>query len=244
MTSFRLSAAGASDVGRRRAANEDAFAIVEPRRLFIVSDGMGSHNAGAVAARVVTGVLPLLVQSPTTAEDLCTAIAELSERLRSESTGHPGLHGMGATVVVALCAERSALIGHLGDSRAYLFRNGQLARLTEDHSVVGILIRMGEIDSMNAADHPAHGQISRFVGMEPPALPEVRAIELAAGDRLLLCTDGLTGMLADVALAAMLAEARPPDACCAALIDAANAAGGEDNITAVVVDVAEGEPVP
>ena len=143
---------------------------------------------------------------------------------------------MGATVVMALVQDDRAFIAHMGDSRAYLLRRGKLRPLTDDHSIVGILLRTGEIRPEEAEHHPARGQLSRYVGMEDEVYPDVRTVRLASGDRLLLCTDGLTGMVPDDTIMGLLAVSEEPQVACDHLVEAANAAGGKDNITAVIVD--------
>ncbi|MDI7278161.1 MAG: SpoIIE family protein phosphatase, partial [Anaerolineae bacterium] len=142
----------------------------------------------------------------------------------------------GATVAAAWLRGGQAHLAHMGDSRIYLYRQGRLSQQTEDHSVVALLLRSGEITPEEARRHPARHQITRHVGMEGEVYADVRTIQLEPGDRLLLCTDGLTGPLDDERVAALLAEHGDPEAACRALVAAANAAGGADNITALVVD--------
>ena len=178
---------GAStDPGRVRSVNQDSFFADPGRGLFIVSDGMGGEQAGALASEVVVKVLPAIIEQrlgqlksnppPTIRTQLRRAICDLSHRLRTESAAQIGLIGMGATAVVALLGRRSVHLAHLGDSRAYIFRQGRLVQLTHDHSVVGILLRQGEITHQQARSHPAQGRLSRFVGMEDEALPDVKTM--------------------------------------------------------------------
>ena len=250
--SVALRAACASDVGRARTSNEDACLIKPRQGLFIVSDGLGGEQAGALASKIVVSVLPGLVKKRLGNVDrpddeavcvaLRDAILELSQRLRAESEGKMGLRGMGATVVLTLVTtppsspSRRAYIAHMGDSRAYLMRDGRLEQLTDDHSVVGIMLRHGDITPKEAEDHPAKGRLSRYVGMGGEVFADVQTIGLEKGDRLLLCTDGLTEMVSDNAINDLLSDNAGGQSACDALIDAANAAGGEDNITAVVID--------
>jgi protein phosphatase len=220
--------------------------------LYIVADGMGGALAGALAAQVVAEALAALLRrrmvgvsdltAPDAGERLLAAVAELSAQVRKESRGQPGLDGMGATVVVALVRAGQALIAHLGDSRAYRWRPGSLEPLTRDHSLLQLLLDCGEITPHEAAEHPARGQLTRYVGMEEEALPEARALTLDSGDRLLLCSDGLTGMLSDRELLAILNEDLALDQACHRLVAAANAAGGVDNVTALLVEVPGGPP--
>jgi protein phosphatase len=178
--------------------------------------------------------------SATARERLLAALVELSTQLRQESQDQPGLEGMGATVVLALIREGQALISHLGDSRAYLVRQQKLEPLTRDHSLVQLLLDCGEITAAEAAHHPARGQLTRYVGMKGEALPDVRSLKLCAGDRLLLCSDGLTGMLGADEILAILDQEPVPQAACQRLVTAANAAGGQDNITALAVSISGG----
>jgi len=143
---------------------------------------------------------------------------------------------MGATAVVALVRDGAALIAHIGDSRAYQWRAGRRLRLlTGDHSLAQVLIDAREINKLEAAAHPGRAQLTRHVGMDGEALPDTRRITLQPGDRLLLCTDGLTGVLADARLQTMLAQHPDPHSACRALVDAAQDAGAGDDVTALVV---------
>ncbi len=239
-------AACATDMGQGRDTNEDRCSISPELDLFIVSDGMGGQQAGEVASEAVVSLLPTLLRrrlagtpalrSRVAELVLREAILDLSRRLRAEAAGRPGLRGLGATVAVVWLRQQLAHLAHMGDSRIYLYRQERLAQATEDHSVVALLLRSGEISPEQASHHPARNQLTRYVGMEGEVYADVRTIQLEPGDRLLLCTDGLTGPLADERIAAVLAERTEPEAACQALVAAANAAGGPDNITALVVD--------
>jgi len=241
-----VQAACASDRGRVRQRNEDRYLIDPARQLFIVSDGMGGHLAGELAATAVITILPPLLEqqmgrSPPSSTEaieraLREALIELSLRLHAESTGRAGLQGMGATVALAWLRGSLVHLAHLGDSRIYLFRQERLAQLTEDHSVIALLLRYGEITPEQARTHPARGQLSRYVGMQGEVSPDVQAVPLQHGDRLLLCTDGLTNMLPDAQIGHLLRINAEPEAACQALVHAACAAGGTDNITAMVVN--------
>jgi len=247
-----LTAAGLTDTGKTRPGNEDAFVLVPDKGLYIVADGMGSHNAGALASKIVVETLPKMIEqrldgvSSSDTEGISSLLQEtlvsLSQRIWKESASKPDLAGMGATVVVANVHADCVFIAHMGDSRAYLLRDGGLRQLTEDHSVIGILLRGGEITAEEAEHHPARGRVSRYIGMEAEVYPDVQWHRAEAGDRLLLCTDGLTGMVSDSAIGEVLSEFPDPERACRALVDAANASGGKDNITALIVDWTDRDP--
>ena len=202
-----ISYAGLSDVGRVRAENEDHWFADPEQGLYLVADGIGGAAAGGLASQIVAEVLPRLLHNrlngtedmagPDIANRVSAALVELSERLRQESRSALGLKGMGSTVVLALVRDRQTVVAHMGDSRAYLLKAGRLEQLTKDHTIVQLLVNRGEIAPEEAVNHPAHGQLTRFVGMGTGAIPETKCIELTASDRLLLCSDGLTGMVSD-----------------------------------------------
>ncbi|MBF0606617.1 MAG: Stp1/IreP family PP2C-type Ser/Thr phosphatase [Candidatus Magnetobacterium sp. LHC-1] len=241
-----ISYAGLTDKGRIRKRNEDNWSVDPEKGVYIVSDGMGGHAAGDLASRLVVEMLPILLNkrmkdvtalnSAKATEQLNVALTELNEQVRSVSKSKPGLSGMGATVVLLLVRDMTALLAHMGDSRAYLLRNGKFKQMTMDHSVIQVLINSGEITPEEASTHPARGKITRCIGMAGDALPETMLLELKPGDRILLCSDGLTGMLTDNTIMDIISEYRDNKAACQALIDSANNAGGLDNITVVLVD--------
>lgn len=240
-----LAAGSASDTGKVRDQNEDSFFVDVEVGLFIVSDGMGGAQAGALASEIVVKALPPMIQDQITKltnptnkairRSLKDAIVELSKRLHNESVDQIDLKGMGATVVLAMVYESNVHIAHMGDSRAYLLRQGRLEQLTQDHSIVGILLRLGDITPEEAEIHPARGRLSRFVGMEGEVYSDVLTLALRAEDRLLLCSDGLSGMVTNRAIADVLMKHPDPQIACEALVDAANSAGGKDNVTVVII---------
>ena len=239
--------AGASEQGRERAHNEDRWSADDDLGLYVVSDGMGGGPAGELASEIVVRALPALfaerfdpgvraIRARGATAVMQAALAQLSRQLRDGSRARPGLAGMGATAVVALVRDGAALIAHIGDSRAYQWRAGRRLRLlTGDHSLAQVLIDAGEITRLQAAAHPGRAQLTRHVGMDGEALPDTRRITLQPGDRLLLCTDGLTGVLADARLQTMLDQHHDPHSACRALVDAAQDAGSGDDVTALVV---------
>lgn len=251
---FRLRAFGISAAGRVREANEDAFYVSEPQGLFIVSDGMGGVRAGSLASAMIVQALPLQVSAERLARDVDalvsaqTAVAEglvraiglVNDMLLDKTRDYPEVKGLGATVVVGVYAEDGVLvIANLGDSRAYLMRHGYLERLTADHNVAEMLFQAGHISRRQRHRHPSRHLLTRHIGMEDCPAADVALLSLRPGDRILLCTDGLTGMLKDREIGTILWETEEREAACQLLLDRANEAGGSDNITAVIVDVDE-----
>ena len=239
---------GLTHPGRVRPKNEDDWFADPEQGLFIVSDGLGGRPAGALAARLVVEVLPQMIRQRMqgwrkisaikATENLKGILRELSAQMRRRTEGQPGFEGMGATVVLALIRGTRAWIAHIGDSRLYLFRKRRLKQLTQDHTIVRLLVEAGDISEEEALTHPARHLLSRCVGMTGDPLPEARCIVLETGDRLLLCSDGLTRMLTDQKLASLLGKGKSLPLICDSLIAAANDAGGRDNITAVLVSPA------
>jgi protein phosphatase len=247
---FALQAAGLTDVGCVRERNEDAFLADAEGGIFIVADGMGGRRGGDVAARLAVesiqefirgrfeaGSVPPLADISGVLGMLEDAVMAASGAIRNEGGRNMEHFGMGAAVVAALVVGSHVHVAHMGDSRAYLSRRGGFEQLSQDHSIVGALLRHGEISPAEAENHPARGRLSRFVGMESFMGPAMRAVELSSGDRLMLCTDGLWGMVGDMEMAGILSRSNDCEVTCRALIEAGRAAGGEDNLTAVVVDV-------
>jgi len=241
--------AAITDKGKVRTNNEDAFAVVPDQGIYLVSDGMGGEMAGELASRIVAEALPkCLVNILEDLADVSTrdfmdrvkiSIEHLSDCVRKESQGKPGLNGMGATVVLAVIREGKCLIAHMGDSRAYLVRDGKIEQLTIDHSVVQFLLDAGEISKEEADCHPARGQLLRCVGMRMRPVAELKPMELKPKDKILLCSDGLTDMLEDDEIRDLMKSAKTPKSSCRALVNAANAKGGADNITSMVIHIAK-----
>jgi PPM family protein phosphatase len=240
---WHLDSAGLTDVGCVRERNEDAFCVDCGNGLFAVADGMGGHPGGDVASQMAMDALRAFaeqgVRQGANAElaALEDALLGASRAIRAEGRRRLELLGMGTTVAAVWLRGGHAHVAHLGDSRVYLARGRKLVRLTRDHSVVELLLQHGEISRADAARHPARGRLSRFAGMEPLSDPDGTTVDVRAGDRLLLCTDGLWGMVGDRQMRAILAERADAESACRALVDAGLAAGGADNLTAVVVDV-------
>jgi PPM family protein phosphatase len=236
---------GLTDTGRVRRQNEDNWTADVEQGLYIVADGMGGEFAGALASKAVIATLPELVRQSFAGMDglprfragrqMAKAIATLSTQLRRQTQNEPGMTGMGSTVVCALVRGAQALVAHMGDSRAYGLRSGRLKQITRDHTLVQLLLDSGEITPEEAVDHPSRGQLTRNVGMEGEPLPQVRMLMFKPGDLLLLCTDGLTGMISDQQIRSILRKPASLESRCQSLVDSANQAGGEDNITVLLL---------
>jgi serine/threonine protein phosphatase PrpC len=226
-----------TDVGKKRANNEDAFYINETRGIFAIADGMGGHKAGEVASRLAIEEISTQLEglkAATALDDLRRAIELANRTIFLASQADPSLENMGTTVVVAAVEDGRLLLAHVGDSRAYLFSDSGLARITADHSFVYEMIREGEITEEEARAHPMRGVLLRALGMYDDV--EIEARELPyRGELLLLCTDGLTDMLRDKEIEKLLVK--PPNASevCDFLVAKANEAGGRDNITVITV---------
>ena len=242
---MRLSSFAGSDVGRMRSGNEDSYFC--GRTVFAVADGLGGHQGGEVASAAAVEPLAALdgrefPDPGEAAEALATAIREANQAILDRAAGDPSLYGMGTTVTAAAVAGDGQIqLAHVGDSRAYRLREGTLDQLTTDHTVVGELVRRGRLTPDQAATHPERSILTRAVGLDPRVpvdLPD--PLELQAGDQYLLCSDGLTEAVGDDRIAELLSAAPDGQAACRSLIDAANAAGGPDNITVVLVRVDQG----
>jgi protein phosphatase len=230
-----------SDTGRQRVANEDSYYASAP--LFAVADGMGGAQAGEVASKIAAESFEPAVRGPESPEAYLRSIAEdANQRIHSLAQHDSSRSGMGTTLTAALVEGDEVSLAHVGDSRAYLWRDGALRLLTSDHSLVEELRRQGRISDEQAEDHPQRSIITRALGPESEVQVDTLSFSARPGDVFLLCSDGLTTMVKDDAIAAILAEAPTLDAAVEALIGAANEAGGRDNITVVSfrVDDAEG----
>jgi len=239
---MRLSSFAGTDVGRTRSGNEDSYFC--GRTVFAVADGLGGHQGGEVASAAAVAPLAALdgreLTDPTeAAEALTAAIREANAAIIDQAAGDPGLWGMGTTVTAAaLAGDRHLQLAHVGDSRAYLLRDGSFGQVTTDHTVVGELVRRGRLTPAQAAVHPERSILTRAVGLDPSIPVDTPdPLELAPGDQVLLCSDGLTEVVPDATIAELLSGEGEGEAACGSLIDAANAAGGPDNITVVLLRV-------
>ncbi len=230
--------AALSDAGRRRRRNEDSFVREPP--LFAVADGMGGALAGEIASRLAAAALEEAVHAGPPI-DVVAAIREGNRRIQERSLTDPAAAGMGTTVTAVLVGEATLSIGHVGDSRAYRLRGDTLEQLTPDHSLVAELVRTGQLTPEEAEGHPQRAVITRALGTDVNV--EVDFLEVVAepGDVYLLCSDGLTTMVGDGEVRSILLRERTSlEAAVRALVDAANAVGGEDNITCVCFEIVAG----
>jgi len=229
-----------TDVGRRREVNEDSFLVHEP--LFVVADGMGGHVAGDIASS--TAVDTIKEQSPSaSAQDLNTLaglVLTANSRIWEKSQSDPTLRGMGTTCTLLMLDSSKAHFAHVGDSRAYLLRGGTLTQITEDHTLVGRMVKEGRLAAEDAERHPQRSIVTRALGVDSEVEVDLITVDVVEGDRILICSDGLSSMLDFDSIAATLNEESDPQIAAERLVDAANEAGGEDNITVVIIDMGTG----
>jgi protein phosphatase len=235
-----LRAAARSDPGLRRPANEDAWALAEDLGLYLVADGMGGHTAGQLASRlaVETAVRALRTLEGAAAsltEKLRYSVAAANREIYDTARARPQLAGMGTTLVALLAGSERVALAHVGDSRAYLIRSGRIRQLTDDHSLVGELVRRREISETAARGHPHRHVLTRALGVRRSVEPDLAELTPRTGDTFALCSDGLTGHVRDEEIGEAIAREADLDAACAALVALANARGGEDNITLILV---------
>lgn len=227
----------ASDTGRVRDHNEDSYLVDDQLALVAVADGMGGHQAGEVASATALEALRASVSSGDAIRD---AVAAANGAVYEKSTTDERLRGMGTTMTAAtLASGGTLLLGHVGDSRAYLLRDGELHRVTTDHSLVEELVQAGELTEEEAEADPRRSMITRALGIEPVVNVDLYPLQLQPGDRLLFCSDGLTGMVPEDHIAGVLEDEVDPNVVAQQLVALANDAGGIDNITAVVVDLVD-----
>ena len=228
---MRLRVGARTDVGRVRAGNEDSFMVHEP--LFAVADGMGGHQGGEVASNLALETLSPVADGG----DLADTVRRANEVVFQKAAEDPNLAGMGTTLTAILADGNVFRVAHIGDSRLYLLRDGELRRLTTDHTVVERLVAEGRLTPEEADMHPQRSILTKALGVDEQIEPDDDRLETRPGDRLLLCSDGLTGMAGEDEIKQILVANDDPQSAADQLVDAANQAGGQDNITAVVVDV-------
>lgn len=227
-----------TDVGLVRRVNEDSKHHRYP--LFAVADGMGGHSAGDVASALA---IETLSERVGRSESLSDAVRAANQEIYRRASQEPELSGMGTTLTAMVAGETSAQIAHVGDSRAYLFRNGDLSRLTQDHTVVGRLVQQGRIHPEDADRHPQRSYLERALGVDSDVEVDVYVLDHKPGDRVVLCSDGLFGMIDDDVIASVLSDQSDPQVAAEQLCAAAVKAGGNDNVTTVVVDFPQ-DPAP
>ena len=235
---MKMAIGASTDVGRTREVNEDSYLVREP--LFVVADGMGGHVAGDVASKTAVETLTKDTEGATpTADDLAALVraanAAVFQKARADST----LQGMGTTCTVLLLEGTDAHLAHVGDSRAYLFRDNRLQQITEDHTLVQRMVKEGRLDQEEAHRHPQRNIITRVLGVDADVSVDTFSVEAKPGDRFLLCSDGLSSMLEDAQIEEVLRGGEQAQATADRLVRLANDAGGEDNITVLIVDIGE-----
>ena len=236
---MKLRVGVATDVGRVRERNEDSYLAREP--LFAVADGMGGHRGGNVASELAIETLgSFRVPAQGAAAALVEDIKRANLRVMERGASDRDLRGMGTTVTALVTQDARAHIAHVGDSRAYLLRD-ELQQLTEDHTLVQRMVREGKLTPEEAGHHPQRSVLTRAVGVEDGLDVDELTLDVHSGDRILLCTDGLTSMVENDAIERILKDEPDPQSAAEQLVSLANEAGGEDNITVVVVDFEQGD---
>ena len=242
---LHYTAAAASDRGRKRPSNEDAFGFSVEHGVYLVCDGMGGAAAGEIASSLaVDEMLRLLDREPSAADAAMPQLAEqaicaANEAIFSRSQRNYKLSGMGTTLVGLLVEERRVWVLNVGDSRCYRLRGRQLEQITLDHSLVEEQVRLGRMTRSEALRSPLRNVITRALGTQSRVTPDIFELEPEPGDLFLLCSDGLTRELADPLIESLLNADLPLDALCTRLVEAAKKAGGHDNITCVLVRASE-----
>lgn len=256
MIRHRVRFSGETNIGMKRAANEDSLYLPEFERLAIVADGMGGHASGEVASKLAVETLAEFFRNtsnePETtwpykmdagdkhdANRLVNGIKLANLKIFDRSQIDDNCHGMGTTIVAALFLDDKVLIGHVGDSRVYRFRDDKLSQLTEDHSLLNDYIRMKKVTAEEAGKFAHKNVIVRALGMKESVQVDLMSDTHQVGDVYLLCSDGLTGMIDDGGVAAILGEERDLDRAVERLIQRANANGGIDNITCILARIEE-----
>jgi protein phosphatase len=251
---MRVRFAGETNVGMKRAHNEDSFFLPESERLAIVADGMGGHASGEVASRMAVETIAGFFRATQDEQQLTwpfkmdrghrydvnrmvTAIKLANLKIHEQAQKDPQCHGMGTTVVATLFADGALIVGHVGDSRLYRRRDGRFEQITEDHSLLNDYIKIKHLSAEEIANFPHKNVIVRALGMKDSVQVDVHIDNPRLGDIYVLCSDGLSGMVKDQEISDMVVAERDMDALCGRLITAANKNGGLDNITVVTIRV-------
>jgi PPM family protein phosphatase len=225
----------ATDIGQVREGNEDSYLVEEP--LYAVADGMGGHRGGEVASSLALETVQELFERHE--GTLTDQVVEANRAVFDRSQSDRNVSGMGTTLTAALIDGDKVHLVHVGDSRAYLLRGGQLSQLTEDHTLVHRMVMEGEITEAEAETHPHRSILTRALGVDENVQVDEGDVQVENGDRLLLCTDGLTGMVSEEEIQQIMLDAAEPQEAVDRLVKMANRAGGIDNITAVILDFGE-----
>ena len=239
---MRIEVGAATDIGRVREVNEDAYLVEDP--LYAVADGMGGHRGGDVASSLALGTVEELFRERE--GSLADQVREANRAVHERSVADTKVSGMGTTLTAVMIEDGNARFAHVGDSRAYLLRAGDLRQVTSDHTLVARMVKAGEISPEEAAVHPHRNVITRSLGTEPTVVVDEDTVPLLDEDRLLMCSDGLTSMVQEDQIQAILEAEPDPQRAADRLVKAANRAGGIDNITVLVLDphAEDGDPPP
>jgi protein phosphatase len=231
-----------TDIGKVREINQDSFAVDEGHGLYIVADGMGGHAAGEKASQTAVQIIAERLGGSVAAasngqllDALQTAIQDANREIINASMEDASMRGMGTTATVLVAKGNQLYVGHVGDSRAYLIRNRRIDQITEDHSIVAQLVRARAITPQEAARHPYRNVITRCLGMQVEVEADTQQRELKGGDRLLICSDGLSGLVSDDEMLQMVLSSDDPQKTCVDLVNLALERGGSDNITVVLI---------
>lgn len=224
-----------TDIGQVREHNEDSLLAESP--LFVVADGMGGHAAGEVASEIAIESMRDHAPRYADCDKLAKAVEKANEEIIKAALEGKGKEGMGTTMTAAVIEGDRLCIAQVGDSRAYLLHNGLLQQITRDHSLMADLIEQGQITPAEARVHPNRSLITRALGNDPEMFADTYEIDIEEGDRLLLCSDGLSGMLTDEIIEGWMNKIKDPQECANKLIEQANSYGGNDNITVIVADI-------
>ena len=244
-TSGSESVFGMTDVGMKRPGNEDAFLLLPEKHLYIVSDGMGGHNAGEVASQTAVDALQVFFDShaiqpipPESREEvMINAVHEANRQVFEKGRSVPEYSGMGCTLVVAFIDKSTLHVCHVGDSRVYVIDKKEIIQVSTDHSVVMELVQAGQMTKAEARHSYLKNQLTQALGTSPVVRPEYIQRTLKKGDTVLLCTDGLWDMLSDEEIYTIVKKGAKPEEICSKLISKANEAGGNDNITVVIATI-------
>lgn len=236
-----IRSAALTDVGRARERNEDSYLAGE--HVFAVADGLGGHNAGDVASRLAVEPLAALDRAVEStprdgvADALGRAVSAANRAVYQRAQDDAKVRGMGTTLTAIAISDGSAHLAHVGDSRCYLIRAGEMSQLSSDHTLVARMVAEGKLTPEQAETHPQRSILTRALGAEPEVDVDTLELQLLTGDRILLCSDGLSSVVAEEHILATLSDSKDVSEACRRLVEAANQRGGPDNITVVVLEV-------